>query len=80
MDSETLQKKTTHKKKRLANYRISRVRMIVENALLSLSEPVQGTTGTMEQTPRVIRDIVFTCEVLQNMLGTHQGVADGINS
>ena len=41
-----------------------------------LGEPVQGTTGTMEQRPRVIRDIVFTCVVLHNILRTHQGRAE----
>ena len=30
----------------------------------------------MEQTPRVVRDIVFMCVVLHNMLRTHQGGAD----
>ena len=32
--------------------------------------------GTMEQRPRVVRDIAFTCVVLHNMLRTHQGGAD----
>ena len=29
--------------------------------------------GTMDQRPRVVTDIVFTCVVLHNMLRTHQG-------
>ena len=29
--------------------------------------------GTMEQRPRVVRGIVFTCVVLHNMMRTHQG-------
>ena len=32
--------------------------------------------GTMEQRPRVDRDIVFTCVVLHNMPKTHQGGAN----
>ena len=32
--------------------------------------------GTMEQRPRVVRDIVFPCVVLHNMLRTDQGGAD----
>ena len=31
--------------------------------------------GTMEQRPKVVRDIVFMCVVLHNMLRTHQGRA-----
>ena len=30
----------------------------------------------MEQTPKVVRDIVLTCVVLHNMLRSHQGAAD----
>ena len=30
----------------------------------------------MEQRPRVVRDIVFTCVLLHNILRTHQGEAD----
>ena len=32
--------------------------------------------GTMEQRPRVVRDIVFMCVILHNMMRTHQGGAD----
>ena len=32
--------------------------------------------GTLEQRPKVVRDIVFMCVVLHNMLWTHQGRAD----
>ena len=31
---------------------------------------------TMEQRPKVVRDIVLTCVVLHNMLRRHQGGAD----
>ena len=30
----------------------------------------------MEQRPRALRDIVFTCVMLHNMVGTHQGGAE----
>ena len=32
--------------------------------------------GTMEQRPKVVRDIVYTCVVLHNMLRIHQDGAD----
>ena len=32
--------------------------------------------GTIEQRPRVVRDIVFMCVVLHNTLRTHQGMTD----
>ena len=32
--------------------------------------------ATIEQRPKVVRDIVFACVVLHNMLKTHQGRAD----
>ena len=32
--------------------------------------------GTIEQRPKVIRDIVLTCVVLHNILRTHQGGQD----
>ena len=32
--------------------------------------------STMQQRPMVVRDILFTCVVLHNMLRTHQGGAD----
>ena len=62
------------REERIAKYRISRARRVVENALGIL--PLQGTTGTMQQRPRVIRDIVITCMVFHNMLRTHKGGAD----
>ena len=42
----------------------------------NISEPLRVLLGTMEHRPRVIRDILFTFVVLQNMLKIHQGGAD----
>ena len=60
----------------IANYMISRDRRVVENAFRILVSRFRVLVGTMDQRPRVVRDIVFTCVVLHNMLGTHQGGAD----
>ena len=32
--------------------------------------------GTLEPSPKVVRNIIYTCVVLHNMLRTHQGGAD----
>ena len=45
----------------MANYRISRARRVVENAL-----------GILVSHFRVVKDIVFTCGVLHSMLMTHR--------
>ena len=39
-------------------------------------EAIQVLLTTMEQRPKVVRDIVLTCVVLHNMLRSHQGAAD----
>ena len=49
---------------------------MVENTVGILVRQFRVLLGTMEQRPRVVRDIVFTCVVLHNMLKTHQGGAD----
>ena len=49
---------------------------MVENAFGILVNRLRVLLGTMEYKSRVVRDIVFTCVVLYNMLRTHQFGAD----
>ena len=48
---------------RIANYWISRDRKVVENAIGILVSQFRVLLGTMQQRPRVVRDIVFVCVV-----------------
>ena len=64
------------REERIANYRISRGRRVVENPFDILVSRFRVLLGTMEPRPRVLRDIVFMFVVLHNMLRTHQGRAD----
>ena len=49
---------------------------MVENAFGILVGHYRVLLGSIEQRPRVVRDIVCTCVVLHNMLRTQQGGAD----
>ena len=64
------------REQRIANYRISRDRHMVENDFGILVSQFRVLLETMEQRPRIVRDIVFMCVVLHNKLRTHQGGAD----
>ena len=60
------------REERIANYRIFKGRRVVENIFGIFVSWFMILLGTMEQRPRVVRDIVFTCVVLHTMLRTHQ--------
>ena len=64
------------REKRIADYRISGGRWLVENAFGILVSRFRVLLCNMEQRLKVVRDIVLTCVVLHNMLRTHRGTAD----
>ena len=49
---------------------------MVENSFGILVKQFRVLLTTMEQRPKVVRDIVLTCVVLQNMLRSHQWASD----
>ena len=53
---------------------------MVENVFRILVSRFRVLLDPMEQRPMVVRDIVFTCVVLNNMLRTHRGGADKASS
>ena len=58
MNGETLQKKTTHIGKKS-----SKLQEVVENVFVILVSRFRVLLGTLEQRPKVVRDIIFTCVV-----------------
>ena len=52
----------------------------MKNSFGILAKRFRVLLTTMEQRPKVVRDIVLTCVVLQNMLRSHQGGADRPNT
>ena len=61
------------REERIANYRISRGRRVVEISFGILGKRFRMLLATIQQRPKVVSNIVLTCVVLHNMLKSHRG-------
>ena len=62
------------REERIANYRISRGRRVVENAFGILASIFRVLMTTIELPPDTVREVILTCVVLHNILRSqHQG-------
>ena len=74
-------KRMLTREERIANYRISRGRRVVENAFDILVSRFRTMLTTIELPPQTVREVVFTCVVLHNILRRHyQGQHGGQES
>ena len=66
------------REERIANYRISRGRRVVENAFGILVSRFRVMRTTIELPPATVKEVVFTCVVLHNILRSqYQGQPGG---
>ena len=70
------------REERIANYRLSRGRRVVENAFGILVSRFRMMLTTIELPPAIVREVVLTCVVLHNILrsqyqGQHGGQEPG---
>ena len=73
MACETPQQKITHKGRENRKIQDLQRQEGSGECVWNISEQIQVTTGHNGAKPKVIRNIVFTCVVLHNMLRTYQG-------
>ena len=67
-DAFALKKWLLSRQERIANYRISRARRVVENAFGILVARFRVLLTTIELPPDIVKDLVMTCAVLHNIL------------